>query len=220
MHFTSLLNSLVHQEYVASVFSEKTISFFLDQLKYLEENKTDSTTYRMKSQINSTCIMQDDLIIKGSLITGDNVRIGKNVRLEGNIILSSNVVVNDDCFIRGDVFLGRNVRVGRLVEIKDCFIGNSCSIGPLSFLGDSMLGDDVYLGALVRTSNERLDRGNIKLHLGEKKIDVGPKFGCIIGNEAKIGLQSSIMPGRVIPMRAILPPLTVFKSLRQIPSHD
>ena len=144
------------------------------------------------------------------------MQIGKNVRLEGNIILSNDVVINDDCFLRGDVFLGEDVRLGRSVEIKDCLIGNSCSIGPLSFLGDSILGEKAYLGALVRTSNERLDRGTIQLRLGKNKFNVGSKFGCIIGDNVQIGLQSSIMPGRIIPMGSSLPPLTAFKSLRQL----
>ena len=58
----------------------------------------------MKLEINSTCIVHDDLTVNGLLITGDNVRIGRNVRLEGNIILSHNVVINDDCFLRGMFF--------------------------------------------------------------------------------------------------------------------
>ena len=209
-------SDLLIKESITDVFSEKTISIFQERLKDLEINYTSSITNRIKSEINSTCFIQDDLTIKGSLIAGNNVRIGKNVRLEGNIILSSDVVITDDCFLRGDVFLGADVRLGRSVEIKDCLIGNSCSIGPLSFLGDSILGKEAYLGALVRTSNERLDRGTIELRLGGNKFNVGSKFGCIIGDNVQIGLQSSIMPGRIIPKGSILPPLTVFKSLRQL----
>ena len=99
------------------------------------------------------------------------------------------------------------MRLGRSVEIKDSLIGCSCSVGPLSFLGDSLIGENSYLGALVRTSNERLDRGTIQLWLGDNKFDVGSKFGCLVGDNVKIGLQSSIMPGRIIPKDSILPPL-------------
>ena len=211
---------LLTAELIPNVFSERTISIFQKKIKASQINHTSSVVYRMKSEINSTCVIHDDLIIKGTLVTGDNVRIGRNVRIEGNIILSNNVIINDDCFLRGDVFLGEDVRLGRSVEIKDCLIGDSCSIGPLSFLGDSILGVNVYLGALVRTSNERLDRGIIQLWIGENKIEVGSKFGCIIGDDVQIGLQSSIMPGRIIPKGAILPPLIVFKSSRQLFSND
>ena len=211
---------LLNEDSISNELSETTISTFLEKLKALRVNHTSAVSYKMKSEINSTCVIQDDLTIKGSLITGDNVRIGKNVRIEGNIIISSNVVINDDCFLRGDIFLGADVRLGRSVEIKDCLIGNSCSIGPLSFLGDSILGENAYLGALVRTSNERLDRGTIHLRLGGKKIAVGSKFGCIIGDNVQVGLQSSIMPGRIIPKGSVLPPLTVFKSSRQLLSND
>ena len=215
-----VFSDLLADESISNVFSEKTISIFYEKINALGINYTTSVAYRMKSEINSTCIIHDDLIIKGSLVTGDNVRIGRNVRIEGNIIISSNVVINDDCFLRGDVFLGLDVRLGRSVEIKDCLIGNASSIGPLSFLGDSILGEKAYLGALVRTSNERLDRGTIQLWIGKNKIEVGSKFGCIIGDNVQIGLQSSIMPGRVIPKGSILPPLTVFKTSGQLLHND
>ena len=203
----------------ADALSKKTIADFLRHESIFLKNKKECFTHKIISRINSTCSIHDDLVVKGSLITGDNVRIGGNVRLEGNIILSSNVVINDDCFIRGDVLLGSDVKLGRSVEIKDCLVGTSSSVGPLSFLGDSILGSDAYLGALVRTSNERLDRGPIQLRFGDNQIDVGKKFGCIIGDGVQIGLQSSIMPGRVIPMKSIIPPLTVFKSLRNLSTN-
>ena len=42
-----------------------------------------------------------------------------------------------------------NMRLGRSVEIKDSFHRLSCSVGPLSFLGDSLIGENSYLGAFV-----------------------------------------------------------------------
>ena len=219
MHPTAF-SYLLKEKSISNIFSEKTILDFQQKIKDLGIHRVSAAAYRMKLEINSTCIVHDDLTVNGLLITGDNVRIGRNVRLEGNIILSSDVIINDDCFLRGDVFLGEHVRLGRSVEIKDSLIGCSCSVGPLSFLGDSLIGENSYLGALVRTSNERLDRGTIQLWLGDNKFDVGSKFGCLVGDNVKIGLQSSIMPGRIIPKDSILPPLTVFKSLRQLPSND
>ena len=48
-----------------------------------------------------------------------------------------------------------------------------------------MIDEDVYLGAMVRTSNHRLDGGRIKVRHGDTEIDTGcDKLGCWIGVSA------------------------------------
>ena len=89
-------------------------------------------------------------------------------------------------------------------------------IGPSSFIGSSIVGSNCFLGAMVRTSNVRLDQKNIQLRIDDWSLDVGKDFGCLIGTNVKIGLLSSILPGRYLPKDLSLKPNSCFTSLKKL----
>jgi len=75
------------------------------------------------------------------------------------------------------------------------------------YIGDSILDRGVRVGAGAITANVRLDRGQISARVKKEKdgvkvlakVDTGLKsLGAIIGENSKIGVNSSIMPGRFI----------------------
>jgi bifunctional UDP-N-acetylglucosamine pyrophosphorylase/glucosamine-1-phosphate N-acetyltransferase len=72
-------------------------------------------------------------------------------------------------------------------------------VGHLSYIGDSILGEKVNLGAGTTTSNLRHDGKNHFSKVGDKLVDTGRrKFGTIIGDNVHTGINTSIYPGRKI----------------------
>lgn len=147
------------------------------------------------------------------LETERDLQVGENTYISGDALLKGNIVIGDNCMIgngvilRGDVRIGDNVRIGYGVEVKDAVIKDNTTIGPLCYLGDSLVEDNVYLGALVRTSNHRLDRKCVKSWNGQAYEDTGlDKLGAWIKAGSSLGVGVVILPGRIVPEGSIFSP--------------
>ena len=96
--------------------------------------------------------------------------------------------------------MGDNCIIGNAVEVKSSIIGNDVFISHLSYVGDSVLGNDINVGGGCIFSNFRHDAGEIRMPWQGVLTPTGRnKLGCAIGDHARIGCKSVILPGRVIP---------------------
>ncbi|TYQ16984.1 UNVERIFIED_CONTAM: bifunctional UDP-N-acetylglucosamine pyrophosphorylase/glucosamine-1-phosphate N-acetyltransferase [Acetivibrio alkalicellulosi] len=144
---------------------------------------------------------------EGSLIVGEGTFISKDAKLNGNIVIGNNCMIGTNVVIRGNVKIHDNVKIGYAAEIKNSVIKENSTIGPMCYIGDSLVESNVYLGALVRTSNHRLDKMNIKSWNGEYFEDTGmEKLGAWIKCNTSIGIASIILPGRIVPENSIFSP--------------
>jgi bifunctional UDP-N-acetylglucosamine pyrophosphorylase/glucosamine-1-phosphate N-acetyltransferase len=90
---------------------------------------------------------------------------------------------------------------------KNSIIGNNTNVAHLSYVGDSIIGDDCNLGAGTIIANLRHDHETIKTKIKGKMIDTKrEKLGAIIGDNVKTGIGTLIYPGRKIwPQKTTLP---------------
>lgn len=152
---------------------------------------------------------------------GGPIRIGARTKICAGAILKGPILIGDDCLVgnnsmvRGPTIIGDDVRIGFTVEVKQALLGDRVSIGPMCFVADSRVDDDAYLGAMVRTSNQRLDRAPVSVREGAQDIATGmDKLGCWIGSGATLGIQVIILPGRVIAAGSSFEPrITISRNL-------
>jgi len=80
-----------------------------------------------------------------------------------------------------------------------------------NYVGDSIIGVNVNLGAGAKISNVRLDRRTVPIQIPNiPKIDSGlRKLGAMIGDSTEIGCNVVTNPGAVIPPLSAVPPNTV-----------
>ena len=72
-------------------------------------------------------------------------------------------------------------------------------IPHLSYVGDSILGRNCNLGAGTIVANLRHDGQTVKSMVKGKLVDTRrEKFGCVLGDGVKTGINTSIYPGRKI----------------------
>lgn len=74
-------------------------------------------------------------------------------------------------------------------------------IAHLSFVGDSLLGQNVNVeaGAVIANYRNEMDEKTIKLVVEGKVINTGvEKFGAVIGDNARIGANAVIAPGAIV----------------------
>jgi len=66
----------------------------------------------------------------------------------------------------------------------------------MNYIGDCIIGEGCTFGANTMFANWRFDEKNISVRIEGKSIDSGlDKFGAVVGNNCKTGINVSIMPG-------------------------
>ncbi|EDU9604350.1 acetyltransferase [Salmonella enterica subsp. enterica] len=158
----------------------------------------------LKGDIDPTAVIDERY---GPVILGKNTRVCHGAVLQGPLITGKNCLIGNYAFIRGGSSLGDGVRIGFSTEVKGSVIGDYTTIGPQCFIGDSLIATRVYLGAMVRTSNHRLDGKSVSAFYNGVLTDTGrEKLGCFIGEGASLGVQVVILPGREVAAGTCLGP--------------
>ncbi len=177
----------------------------------LEANKAILSS--IETKIEGT--VEDGATIKDPVIIGPGTIIRSGAYIIGPVIIGSNSDIGPNCFIRPYTSLGNNVRIGNAVEIKNSIIMDGTHVGHLSYVGDSVIGENVNFGAGTITGNLRLDRKNIKAVVKGKVIDTGRrKLGAIIGDNVSTGIGTLMMPGVMLyPNSAIGAGVVVYRDV-------
>ena len=151
----------------------------------------------------------------GPVVIGAGTRVCAGAVIRGPAVIGDHCLIGNGAFIRGPVWIGSHVTIGYGTEVKQAIIGGRSSLGPLCFVADSRIDEGAYLGALVRTSNQRLDRRAVSVEEDGKLVATGmDKLGCWIQSGASLGIQVIILPGRVIAAGTTLEPrITVTRNL-------
>lgn len=138
------------------------------------------------------------------LIHPERISIGKGTCIEpgayikGPCIIGENCSIRQGAYIRGDVIIGDGCVVGHDTEVKNSVFLNHANAAHFAYLGDSIIGNRVNLGAGVKCANLRLDRKEIYIHFEGKKIGTKrKKLGAIFGDDTQIGCNSVSNPGTI-----------------------
>jgi len=137
--------------------------------------------------------------IDGNLQLGEGSRVLPGVVIEGNVVIGRNCKIGPNAYIRGNTTIGDNCVIGNAVEVKNSVIYPNTAISHLSYVGDSIIGCHVNIGAGTIISNHRHDTRKHRSLFQGQLIDTGrDKLGAIIGDGVRTGINTSIYPGRKI----------------------
>jgi len=158
------------------------------------------------SSIAKNAVLESNVTIQGTVRIEDDVVVKAGAILEGPCSIGRGSYIGNNALIRSYSSLGHECSVGYGVELKNCVVLDNSHIGRLSFIGDSVLGERVDVGAGVMTVNRAIDWESIKVKSGKKSIDTGSsKLGAFVGDNVVIGAGNTIQPGTVISSGKILP---------------
>lgn len=132
----------------------------------------------------------------------------------GPIIIDRDVRITSFSFLQGPLYVGYGTHIDNARITGGCVIGNVCRIGGEiensiigdftnkhheGFLGHSILGRWVNLGALTTTSDLKNNYGVVKIQVDSHSINTGTiKFGSMIGDFTKIGIGTMLNTGTII----------------------
>jgi NDP-sugar pyrophosphorylase family protein len=138
-------------------------------------------------------------------VVGDRIAIGRGTRLEpgslveGPVFIGQDVVLRPGAYVRGGCWIGDGCVVGTNTELKRAVLLPGAKAPHLSYVGDSILGAGVNLGAGTILSNFRHDGGEITIPTQGGRIPTGRrKLGAILGDGVRTGCNSVLSPGVVV----------------------
>ena len=178
------------------------------------------------SQINNYCVSEDIKILKkndfnhkisindafGPIYVHDDAIISDFVSIEGPCYIGKNSEIRHSSYIRKGSWICDRAVVGNSTEIKNSLLLPGAKAAHFNYVGDSILGYNVNLGAGTKLSNVRNDEKSIRVNIKNKEyIDTCLfKLGSIIGNNVKLGCNVVANPGTIItPGVHINPNLTI-----------
>ncbi len=122
-----------------------------------------------------------------------------NSYIEGDIFIGANSVIGPNAYIRGSTSIGANCEIGGATTIKNSILFDNVKAKHLSYIGDSIIGEDVNFGSGTQIANYRFDSLNINVQTERGWANTGRnKFGAVVGDGVKFGVLACTMPGKLI----------------------
>jgi NDP-sugar pyrophosphorylase family protein len=119
--------------------------------------------------------------------------------LAGPCYIGRNCYVGNNVLVRSYSSLGAGSMIGYGVELKNCVLFGNSKVGRLSFVGDSVIGENVDIGSGTMTINENMDRTPVVVDVRSEPVDSGlTKLGAFMGDDVKIGAGNTLAAGTVV----------------------
>lgn len=149
---------------------------------------------RMKHKING--FIENGAHLIGQVTVAETARVRSGAYVEGPAYIDEDSDVGPNCYIRPCTSVGKRVRVGNACEVKNSIVMDGTHIGHLSYVGDSIVGENCNIAAGTITANYRLDTKTVRMMVKDKVVDTGrTKLGVVFGDNVKTGINALFMPG-------------------------
>ena len=158
---------------------------------YHTVNTADSAQWRWKGHalVHESSIVHQGVNFFGPVLIGPDCEIGPNATIYGPTVVESST------------YLGPGA------EIRRCLLLAGAEVAHTSYVGHSVLGRKVRLGAFFCAAVRNLRRGTVHMMSGGVLVDTGEvTIGCIIADGTETGVRATVMPGRRIVQTPVVPP--------------
>lgn len=189
----------------------------VQRLNALEGTTVSDFADRGNSKIGKSLVANQWLEIRSPILLESlGILIGRGTVLEPSAILKGPMIIGDHCeirqgaYIRGNAIIGDGCVIGHCTEVKNSVVMNHTEAGHFNYIGDSILGRHVNLGAGSRLANLQFRTGTeknreaqlfpeIPARIEGKTIATGlNKFGSILGDNVEVGCNAVLCPGVLI----------------------
>ena len=149
-------------------------------------------------------------VIEGEVFIAESANIGPHVYIQGPAWIGEGAKVKHGAYLRAGVILAPGAEVGAKTEVKRSLFLNKAKAAHLNYVGDSILGYKVNLGAGVKLANFKTFGSNISVDGHETGLR---KFGAILGDEVSLGCNAVTVPGTIVGKRTIAYNLAMLRGI-------
>ncbi|MGA1870890.1 MAG: glucose-1-phosphate thymidylyltransferase [bacterium] len=167
----------------------------------------------MQAYFKGELIDAASIIMPGVYLFDDRIIIGSGTVIEpgalikGPAVFGDNTEIRQGAYVRGDCLVGDGCVVGHATEIKGSIMLDGAKAGHFAYIGDSILGMKVNLGAGTKLANLRVIEGTISIKSGKNRYNTHRrKLGAIIGDQTETGCNAVTSPGTLLGPHSIVYP--------------
>lgn len=183
-HYEVALNKLMKEKNVEAVTYEgfwQPVKFpwhVIDVMNYYLE--------KCEGMVSPDATVAETAVIRGHVTIEAGAKIFDNAVIQGPAYIGKDAVIANNALVRNS-HIGERSVVGFSTEVARSFVGDDTWFHS-NYIGDSIIGNNVSFGAGAVCANLRFD---------EKNIDTSGrnKLGAIMGDNIRVGVNASIMPG-------------------------
>ena len=161
-------------------------------------------------------IMAGAFLGEGDIVIGPGTVVEPGAYIMGPTLIGANCKIAQGAYIRGNAIIGAGSVVGHASEVKNSIFLPGAHAPHFNYVGDSILGRGVNLGAGTKLSNLTVvsvkdaatgKRPTIHLAIDGETYDTGlAKLGAILGDDVQTGCNSVLNPGVLIGPRTLVYP--------------
>lgn len=139
--------------------------------------------------------------ISGRVYIAEGATVEPTAMIQGPCVIGPGAEIRHGAYIRGNVFVGANAVVGHTTEVKGSVFFDDAKAGHFAYVGDSILGRDVNLGAGTKLANLKLKGNEISIldPVSNNPVKTGlRKFSSVLGDRAQTGCNAVLSPGTLL----------------------
>jgi UDP-N-acetylglucosamine diphosphorylase / glucose-1-phosphate thymidylyltransferase / UDP-N-acetylgalactosamine diphosphorylase / glucosamine-1-phosphate N-acetyltransferase / galactosamine-1-phosphate N-acetyltransferase len=140
-------------------------------------------------------------VLEGVVRIDPGALVGPQAFIQGPAWLMSGAHVGHGAYLRGGVVLGPDAHVLHVSQVKRAVILGGARVPHFNYVGDSVLGQRVNLGAGVKLANLKAIGSGV--HVGGHATGLR-KLGAMLGDDVSIGCNAVLAPGTVVGARTII----------------
>ncbi len=214
-NFEKALGAYAASHHVGYVATEKSIPSLKYPWDLLAINSYLLNT--TDAQTSESANISEKAVIMGHVIIADDVKIMEGAVIKGPCYIGKGTTIGTNAIVRDSVTLGEHCLIGAHMEIKNSIVFDHTTTHS-GFIGDSIIGSHNKIAAFIGTANVRLDRKPVRVEGVRGEVNSGLRdLGVIMGDNTKIGIRVTTMPGVVIGNNVLVGPSTAV--LRNIPDN-
>lgn len=119
--------------------------------------------------------------------------------IQGPCYIGKGTQIRHGAYLRGYVLTGKNCVIGHTTEVKNAIFCDEAKAGHFAYIGDTILGHDVNLGAGTKCANLRFDHQELAIRWQSQVYKTSMrKFGAIVGDRCQLGCNSVTSPGTLL----------------------
>ncbi|HUK12955.1 MAG TPA: hypothetical protein VLW17_06600 [Thermoanaerobaculaceae bacterium] len=135
-------------------------------------------------------------VLGGPISIAAHCHVEPGAVLRGPLIVGEGSEIRTGAYLRGRVVIGRNCVVGAHTEVKSAILLDGAHAPHQNYVGDSILGRDVNLGAGTILSNVKNVGQEVTFRHAEQLYRTGlRKFGAVLGDGCRTGCNTVLNPG-------------------------
>lgn len=155
-------------------------------------------------ELDATTTIDDSA---GTIYIDDLATIGPSCHIIGPCYIGPRCDVRHGALVRANTWACADSVIGHATEVKHSILFPSAKAPHFNYVGDSILGSGVNLGAGVKLSNLRHDGKEVKTRYGEGRIATGlRKFGALLGEGCQLGCNAVTNPGVILGCDSMVVP--------------